>query len=213
MLLVSDPYFRLPQRIPYSPGTSPFRMKGDSYNAAMLFLNSRVPGGVPAVHAAMEPELRAFLGQRFHASDWYDVVPNPYMHAIAARLRSLPFIEHIRDNGTWHAEHAMRGALKALLRVLSNESVALWLPRISSTYHDFGKCETKVTGKRLVHGARTGMPRSLVPWYVVLSSAFCEKALAIGGASSARMVYGEAEPQGTQGAEEIFKLHFEIAWS
>lgn len=213
MRVASDPYFRLPDRIPIAPGTSPFRMKGDSYNAAMLFLNSRVPGGFPAVVAQMSPELQAFFKQSFRPSDWYDVVPNPYMHTIAAKLRGIAFREHILDNGSWHADHAMRGPLRALLRVLSHESVALWLPRISATYHDFGKCETKPIGAGKIRGVRTGMPRPLVPWYTVLSSAFCEKALMLGGAKNPKMLFGNAQPEGTRGGQDIYSLHFEISWA
>lgn len=188
-------------------------MKGDSYNAAMLFLNGRVPGGFSAIVAAAPPTLQAFLKQSFRPSEWYDVVPNPYMHVIAAKLRAIPFRSHIHDNGTWHAEHAMRGPLRALLRVMSHESVALWLPRISATYHDFGKCETKSTSAGKVRGIRTGMPRPLVPWYTALSSAFCEKALSIAGASNPRMLFGNAEPEGSRGGQDIYSLHFEITWA
>jgi hypothetical protein len=213
MRVASDPYFRLPDQIPIAPGTSPFRMKGDSYNAAMLFLNSRVRGGFPAVVAAMSPDMAAFFKQTFRPSEWYDVVPNPYMHTIAARLRGIPFRAHIQDNGSWHAEHAMRGPLGAVLRVLSNDSVALWLPRISSRYHDFGKCDTKPIAPGKVRGSRTGMPRSLVPWYTALSAAFCEKALNIGGASNPRMLFAKTEPEGSRGGQDIYSLHFEVTWS
>lgn len=187
-------------------------MKGDSYHAAMIFLNSRVPGGFPAVVAAMSPPMQTFFKQTFRVGEWYDVVPNPYMHTIAARLRGLPFLSHIQDNGAWHAEHAMRGPLRALLRVLSNESVALWLPRISATYHDFGTCETKAAGTCKVRGVRTGMPRTLVPWYTTWSSAFCEKALMIGGATNPRMLFGQTTPEGSRGGQDIYSLHFEITW-
>jgi hypothetical protein len=213
MRTASDPYFKLPEAIPSTPGSSPFRMKGDSYNAATLFLNGRVPGGFPAIVSAMSPEMQIFFKQSFRPGDWYDVIPNPYMHTIAARLRGIPFRTHIRDNGTWHAEHAMRGPLRALLQVLSHETVAKWLPRISATYHDFGKCETQPIGAGRVRGVRTGMPRPLVPWYTTLSAAFCEKALSIGGANNPRMLFGTAEPEGSRGGHDIYSLHFDILWS
>ncbi|HRI67588.1 MAG TPA: hypothetical protein PK156_25260 [Polyangium sp.] len=213
MRTASDPYFRLPEVAPQSPGASPFRMKGDSYNAAMLFLNGRVPGGFSAVVAAMTPEMQSFFKQSFRPGDWYDVVPNPYMHLIAARLRGIPFRTHIRDNGAWHADHAMRGSLRTLLRVFSHENVATWLPRISANYHDFGRCETKAVGPGRVRGVRNGMPRALVPWYTTLSASFCEKALSIVGAKDPHMLYGQAEPEGTRGGQDIYSLHFEITWS
>jgi hypothetical protein len=213
MRTASDPFFRLPEVIPNMPGSSPFRMKGDSYNAAQIFLNGRVPGGFPAVVAAMTPEMQVFFKQTFRPGDWYDVMPNPYMHMIAARLRSVPFRTHIRDNGTWHAEYAMRGPLRALLSVLSHDTVAKWLPRISATYHDFGKCETRAVSPGKVRGVRTGMPRPLVPWYTVLSASFCEKALSIVGAGNPRMLFGAVEPEGSRAGHEIYSLHFDIVWT
>jgi hypothetical protein len=157
--------------------------------------------------------MATFFRQTFHPSEWYDVVPNPYLHTIAAKLRGIPFRAHILDNGAWHAEHAMRGPLRALLRVLSNESVALWLPRISARYHDFGKVDTKSVSVGKVRGLRTGMPRPLIPWYTALSASFCEKALSIGGAPNPRMLYGQAEPEGSRGGQDIYSLHFELTWS
>jgi hypothetical protein len=210
---VYDSLYSLPAALPFPAGTSPFRQKGNAYLGDIAYINQVVPGGFGAVLAAItDPNVRQFLGQPFRGGEWYDVLPNPYMQATAARLRNVSFEEHLRGTGVYHANEAVTGFYKALLRLVSNENIAIWMPRISGLYHEFGRCETRVVGPKNVHGVRTGIPRMLVRWLAVVSSSFCEKALRLAGATNARVVFGAVEPDGSTSGHPLHRVHLDITW-
>ena len=205
--------FLPPAHPPFSPGRSPFRQKGSAYLGDFEMLDATVRGGFAQVLREAAPEVRDFLSQKFHPSDWYDVLPNPYMQLAAATLRGVSFEQHQRDTGKWHAARAIRGVYRALLSCLSNESVALWGPRISTIYHEFGKCRTEAAGERVVRCLRTGVPQALVGWLAPTIIGFTETALVLAGAKSALLRFDEPEPDGDASKYPLFRLAGRVAWT
>ena len=126
---LSDREFDPPLRIPFAPGTSPFRQKGHGYLGDFEYFANRVPGGPEAVlRHVTDDATRAFLSQRFVGSEWYDAYPCLTLHVVAARLAGVTFEEHRRRIGAFHAQ-AMNGVYRALLRVISNEiACTAWTP-------------------------------------------------------------------------------------
>lgn len=210
---LTDPLFAPPPKLPFAAGASPFRQKGAAYLGDIEFLEKSVPGGYAAVLAAVaDPAQRAFLGQRFRASEWYDVLPNPGMQATAAKLRGVAISEHLRGVGRFHADSALNGLYRALLKFVSNENVALWMPRVSGIYHEFGRCETRVLSPKVVAGVRHGVPRMLVGWLATVSSSFCERTLEVAGSRAPRVTFGEVHADGAKVGYDLHRLEFELTW-
>ncbi len=209
---VLEPYFAPPASLPFAAGESPFRQKGSAWLGDLEYLSGVVPGGIEGLKASLEPSLRAFVSTPFRASEWYDVFPNPLMMMAAARLRRMPFIEHQRDVGRWHAKRGFGGIYRALLRFVSNQNVALWGPRVSGLYHEFGRFETRVSGPKEVQGVRRGVPRGLVQWLAVTSAAFTEEALCLAGASVAKAEFTRATQVGSEAGQALFDLDVVITW-
>lgn len=177
-------------------------------------LDAAVKGGFAEVLQRIpEPEVRQFLRQTFHASEWYDAIPNPYMQRVAARLRGVTFEQHQLDTGAWHARQAIRGIYKTLLSYLSNESVALWGPRISSIYHQFGKCRTEAVGHNSVSCVRSGVPQALVGWLAPTLVGFTEAALVLAGARSATMTLETPQPDGEVSGYPLFRMPGRVDWT
>lgn len=210
---ILEPYFAPPASLPFPPGESPFRQKGSAWLGDLEYLAGVVPGGTAALTASLEPSLRDFVSTPFRASEWYDVYPNPLMMLAAARLRRMPFIEHQREVGRWHAKRGFGGIYRALLRFVSNQNVALWGPRMSALYHEFGRFETHVAGTKEVRGVRRGVPRGLVQWLAVTSAAFCEEALCLAGAKSAKAEFASATEVGSQSGQVLYDLDVVIQWT
>lgn len=210
---VLDPYFSPPASLPFPAGESPFRQKGSAWLGDLDYLAEVVPGGIPALLASLDPALKAFVASPFRASDWYDVFPNPLMMLAAARLRRVSFIEHQKDVGRWHAKRGFGGIYRALLRFVSNQNVALWGPRISALYHEFGRFETQVAGPNEVRGVRRGVPRGLVQWLSVTSAAFSEEALCLAGARASKVEFTAVTEVGNQAGQAMFDLDVVITWT
>src|SRR5688572_24985662 len=92
------------------PGESPFHCKGQGWLASLNAYDKLVPGGAPAVIAAMPTEaLRAYAGQRFSASAWYDLYPCCVADSVAAALKQQPFFDFMRTSAEVQARADFKG--------------------------------------------------------------------------------------------------------
>jgi hypothetical protein len=214
MTPVLDPLFAPPRSPPFPPGEGPFRQKGNGYRGDLEYIDAHVPGGRQAVIGAVGSEpLRAFLRQPFVGSEWYDAYPCAVLHASAARLRGLEFPEHRRQVGAYHASAAVNAIYRSLLRVVSNRNIALWGPRISSIYFEFGRSETVVVGRNEVLGVRSGIPAGLVQFVAFASKGFCEQTLVLAGAKTASMEIEGVERDGSAHGQANYKCTLRIRWT
>ena len=211
---ILDPRFAPPSPLPFPPGTGPFRQKGNGYLGDFAYFETSVRGGAKAVIAALpDGPLRAFHEQRFRGSEWYDAFPCTALHVAAAHLRGLPFTEHRRQVGAYHAREAGGGIYRTLLRVVSNENIAVWGPRVSSIYFEFGKTQTRSSGEKEVSGVRLGLPAGLVQFVMFASKGFCEETLMLAGAKSATFEIGAAETEDRAHGQELYKVDLKIRWT
>jgi hypothetical protein len=156
--------------------------------------------------------LEAFLGQRFSATDWYDIYPSIHLAPIVARACGMSIAQHMRASAVQHAEWALGGFTSIILRLLSNETVASWIPRISAWYHDFGRVETRVVGERQVRGTRSGLPIFTVQGWSVVGMHFTEHVLTHAGAKAPRTHLLGAEPDGERAGCPLYRVTFDVQW-
>jgi hypothetical protein len=214
---IHDAAFALPPRPPFRWGQSPFRARGVLYRDEITFANRVLaPLGTSVqelVRRSNDPALDQFMAQRFDNLGWYDVQPILWIGQMVARARSLTLAHQSRETALAHAQTALTGFSSVLLKLASNETVAAWLPRISSGYHDFGGVETRVIGPRHVRGVRSGMPSFFVQAWAVSATSFVERILVHVGAKEPRAHTLEAEPDGARDGVALYRVAFEIRWS
>ena len=217
MANIRDPIFALPPKPPFRWGTSPFHARGSVYREEIALADRLLekigqPPALDLVKKHGDAALDAFLAQRFSGSEWYDIMPVLYFAAIVARGRGVAFTQHVRDSAFAHADNALGGFTSIVLKLVSNESVAAWLPRISGWYHDFGTTETKVIGPRHVRGLRTGLPVIYVQPWAITAMHFAEHVLSHAGAKEPRAHTLEAQPDGTREGHALYRVTFEVKW-
>jgi hypothetical protein len=211
---IEDPFFGLPDEVPFPPGSGPFRIKGWGYAGDLRFYESHVPGGIDAVAKNVkDPAVSAFLHRHFDPDGWYDLAPKLYLSQAAARARGVPFDAHCREVSQWHAQDKFSGIYRPLLKVVSSEMLALWIPRLSSTFYDFGTIESRVAGMRLVRVVRYGQPRIAVQWWAAAASAYFEYVLRAAGARHPRVRWLAVEPDGERLGMDLHRMPFEITWA
>lgn len=209
---LSSPSFDIPGVPPFTPGTSPFRVAGVLYRGLADFVRLHVDGGMPAVAAHMDDaRLAAFVSQPFAATARYDAVPLPYLGAAVARARGVTFERQIQDSNRW-AEENVGVVYRALLGIISAETVALAVPKAAAIAHDFGKARTTVAGPRLVRGVRTGVPHVLCRWLALSNGYYLEQALLRAGAQRAGVRFEGEERDGEVEGHPTYALPFEIEW-
>jgi hypothetical protein len=210
---ILDPSFAPPREPPFPTGTSPFRQKGNAYLGDFRYYDAVVRGGSEVVIAALPDDAhRTFARQRFRPSEWYDAYPGAQLELAAARVRGVSFERHRRETGEWHAQDATRGIYGALLKFISNENVALWGPRISSLYFEFGRTDTRIVGPREVVASRRGIPRELAQWVVFASVGFCECALRLAGARDVRANVVDLAADGRLFGRDLVRADLALVW-
>ncbi len=213
---IEDPYFALPDETPFTPGSSPFRIKGWGYEGDVRFYEEFVPGGAAGIIRLVhekDPAMASFLGRKFTPDGWYDVIPKLYQSQAAARLRGLEYQVHCRELSRWHAQDKFSGIYRPLLKVVSSEMLAVWIPRLSSTFYDFGSTESRVAGAKLVRVTRFGMPRVTVQWWAAAATGYFEYVLLTAGARHPQIRWLPTEPDGERLGMDLVKMPFEITWA
>jgi len=213
---IEDPHFALPDAIPFTPGSSPFRIKGWGYEGDVRFYEEFVPGGTAAILRAVhekDPAIASFLSRKFTPDGWYDVVPKLYQSQAAARLRGVSYQAHCHELSRWHAQDKFSGIYRPLLKIVSSEMLAVWIPRMSSSFYDFGSTDSRVAGSKLVRVTRSGMPRVAVQWWAAAATGYFEYCLLTAGARHPHIRWLPTEPDGERMGMELVKMPFEITWA
>jgi hypothetical protein len=216
MTSVHDPSFDVPARPFFGYGAGPFRMRGvvyrDTVAAAERQLGMRGLTVVELLRRHGDARLETFMTQRFSPANWYDIAPAVDFAPLQARAVGITMAQHMRAAAFMHAEWAKGGFTSVVLRLLSTETVASWLPRISAWYHDFGRIETQVAGDRHVRGVRYGLPVFVVQSWAIIGMHFTEHVLAHSGAKDPRAHALEAEPDGEREGCPLYRVSFDITW-
>ncbi|MGO8999854.1 MAG: hypothetical protein ACLQVI_41540 [Polyangiaceae bacterium] len=211
---VDDPYFAIPEACPFLPGSSPFRIKGWGYIGDITFYTDFVPGGIEAVaQHVKDSTIASFLSRTFTPDAWYDLIPKLYLSQAAARARGVAFDAHCREVSRYHAQDKFSGIYRPLLKVVSSEMIALWTPRLASSFYDFGTTESHVAGERLVRVVRKGVPRIAVQWWAAAASAYFEYCLETAGARIPHVRWLPTEPDGERLGMELVRMPLEITWA
>jgi len=214
MASVFDPAFDPPPVSPYRYGTAPWHQRGHVFNSDMAFAERTIPGGVAAVlKRAGDADLERFFKQKFAATAFYDALPGQYFGLAVARAGGMTHDTYLRRVATCHAEEALSGFSGIVLRVLTPDKLAVWLPRIAAVYNDFGTVRTTTVAPRHVRGHRTGVPQFLVGSVARSAMYFLEDILRQAGVKDP-VVHGLApEREGVTSGVTIWSIGFEIRWA
>jgi hypothetical protein len=213
MTVIFDPFFAAAPKPSLAHATSPFRARGVVYRADLERMAVSVRGGVDAVLAtADDPALAAYFSQKFSPSGWYDIFALSTLARVCARMRGITFTQYVNEAAHHYADVALQGFSGIVLRALSHESIALWIPRVSAWFNDFGEMRTQVAAPGLVRGVRTGLPRYGVLGWAQTAMEFTEAVLERAGAGDVRVHPLAPEPDGERAGIDLYRVPFEIRW-
>ena len=174
--------------LPFAPGDSPFRVKGNAYKGHLKYVEDRIEGGFEThqaalrnLHPTLGPKLEEFFAQTFLASAWYDVFPLATAGVACGKHLGMPFLDFVHARTVAQAEGDIVGVHKFLLKFVSAKTVAARVPALVSQYFDFIKVAAEVPNKQLVMGTAGGVPKPLAGWYGTVIEGYLQKVLEISG--------------------------------
>jgi hypothetical protein len=210
---IYDPAYAAPPVWTTPTHESPFRARGIIFQRDLAHAERTVPGGAEAVlNGAANPHLAAYFRQSFSAHRWYDAAAITLLTHVAARLRGLSLSQYTREGVPAYVDAAFSGVSGIVLRSLSLEAIATWLPKASSWFNDFGTIETRATGAHLVRATRTSLPDFMVLPWAIAGIEFAELALNRCGAKETRVYPLAVEGDGERDGHRLNRVSFEIAW-
>ncbi len=213
MAVIFDPFFAAAPRPALAYGTSPFHARGVVCRADLERMSVTVKGGLDAVLAAAgDPALTTYFHQKFSPAGWYDLFALATLARACARVRGITFTQYVNEAARHYADEAMQGFSGIVLRALSHESIALWIPRVSAWFNDFGEMQTSLTAPGVVRGVRTGIPRYVVLGWAQTAMEFTEEVLKRAGAQDVRVHPLAPEADGQRAGVELFRVPFEVRW-
>jgi hypothetical protein len=185
------------ETLPFAAGTSPFRIKGVTYQGHVDYASSFIPGGESAIlDGFRDPALRTFFAQQFLAASWYDALPMvPAWHLCAKLLGQNPG-DFLRERTRHQALRDIQGVYRFILKLASAQAIALRAPRVVQQYFDFGSTEASVIRPGLVRAVVRGVPELLAPWLRIVGETFLLVALELAGVKFAQMRRLPVEPDG-----------------
>ena len=188
-------------------------MKGMVWLGVMAFVKERIPGGIEAVFAELEPAFTDFLGQMFLATSWYDVFPMLALAEAAANVMNVDRMEYVRQSATWHAEQDMAGVYKALLNNTSPAEVCRRFTTVHQQVFDFGKARMVREEPNRIESLATGMPEPLAWWWKRVSESYYSPVLRGAGAKNPRFVWQPHEPDGVVEGVSLVRIPSILLWS
>lgn len=201
------------ESLPFPPGTSPFRIKGQAYRGHVTYTNAHVPGGMDAAVAALrDPALRSFFDQPFLAASFYDVYPLIAMGWVCARLVGTTFHDFLRMRTRAQVDFDIGGVYRFLLRLASPGMIATKLPTLSAQYFDFGRVDVTTPSPNVVEGIRREIPAGIAPWIGAIGETYVVRALELNGAKNPRAKLYPWRAEGTLHGIEVGSLKCEWTW-
>lgn len=203
----------MPAELPFAPGESPFRTKGNVYRSLFDSADARVPGGRQAVLDRIDDaQLAAFFAQSFLAASSYDVLPIVPFGMIAARLCGVSYPEFVRGGAAFTARRDMNGVYRVLLKLASPDAVVKRLPRILLQYFNFGEIEGRFVGARVYEAVARGIPQPLIVWTLNIAYGFVPVLMEAAGAREIDLQIGAREPEGEQQGVMLVRSSFVVSW-
>lgn len=194
-------------------GESPFHAKGVLYLGTQSFFEANMIGGLAAfAREIADPELRAFITQKFLASSWYDVMPVPALIAAEARALRMPLEAYLLHRTRWQAKKDLGGVYAWVLRLASAEAVVEKLPRVFAQMFDFATIEVSTVEGRHAKFEMTGIPEPLFNWLDTVLGVYADTALKLAGARKVESAVA-ADPLTERAGVPIIRVRLEVAWS
>jgi hypothetical protein len=200
------------ERLPFPPGSAPFRIKGQAYRGHVAYTNDKVPGGMKAAVAAIRSaKIRDFFEQPFLAASFYDIFPLITMGYVCSRLVGTSFTDFLRARTRAQVELDVGSVFKFLLRIPNPATVATKIPSMVAQYFDFGTVDVQLRGTT-VEATTSDIPTMMAPWYGPITETYGTRALELNGSTNVRGTFHPWKRTGVLHGTEVGSMRVEWSW-
>lgn len=160
---------------------SPYRVRGSLYLGTRMYFDAKVPGGYPALLLALRPSLRDFMGQKFQASEFYEVMVVPELIDVEARVCGLTIARYLDQRTGFQAARDLGGLTTRLLRLLPTPLVVSRVAAVMASTFNFGESELTKIADCHYQVTIKDVPQPLCAWLEHSVSVYGQVALEASG--------------------------------
>ena len=193
-------------------GAPPFRAKGRGFTSTLRYASKRVPGGVEALHRRLDPADRAYIGQLFIESGWYDAFVLERVMRAVAELQDQSLRDFARDSAIQTAHRDLSGAYRHSFRAGSAGEMAARLPRGFNRY--FEPMHAVVLGVEPTTATYElrRVPERLRELAEGVTEGFCTGAMGLAGVPPPLFSWDPPVPGEREGRTPTMTLPFRLFW-
>ena len=197
--------------LPYPPGQSSFRIKGEFYRQSVAFLEYHAKKSEGRLQEILKREgLYDFSQQAFLASSFYDVLPLPRMVMAVAEARDRDVRELTSYMGHGSVLGQLKGVYGPILNALTPQNFCQRYEHVINHFYDFAPMRvTQVPGGADI--VRSGMPLCAAEWWSLVTAPFMSVPLEAGGATEVQVV-SRIEPGPELSGVRCGSVYTQLRW-
>jgi len=197
-----------------APGTSPFRIRGVTLEGFVEFFRERAKMEVRDILERLpDPEVRAYVMQRYVSSGWYDFLPYFQVANVIASACGMSASQLGAEHGSWQVRRDAKGINKLLMKVVSIETMVARTVPLFNRYYELGTLELLSSERGSMETAISGLPELLVPWFKSTVRASFTTLLEIAGARNIDVTYSPPEPFGITAGIPTVRFRTKRVWT
>lgn len=197
----------------YTPGESPFHVRGSTYLHVREYAVGTVPGGMEAVAAALPGAHRDFVVQAFTADDWYDALPLRPLTERMATLEGRSWEESVRARAEAKARRDY-GGLGGRLRRVGNspDKVLEKFQHTALGAFNFGQAELVPPEGSRVRLVFHEIPQPLGSWFLAMMRGYAVVMLDSAGGRDPK-IGGRLIPKGRRANLGLVDVRMDLDWT
>jgi len=204
--------FRFDEPLPFPPGESSYRVRGLYYDRLIAYTKNYV-GNLEVVLRSIEHAgVRAFAGQRFSWTGWYDVLPAAFICASFARLIGQEYESMVREHTRLGALEVIPSAFRFAFRIPGPSAFQGQTAQIVALMTDFAKVRIEYATTTHSDGWTGGVPVYLATHWANTISGFFQALIELRGAVNVRARYTDIVKEAGSGPFETVAIRHEFDW-
>ena len=197
-------------------GTGPFRVRGQAFDTALLYVDRKLVGGRAAFLVALgeEDPFAPYYAQTFVVGADYDLSPLVRLYQVVSGLEGVPVGDFIEARSRWSAGADARGMWKRTLATSSPEALAERL-HIGFNRYFFEPSRARTLG---VSPGRfecelSKLPAPMDGLHVRSTMGWVTAALEGGGAEGVGILFDRPAPDGELSGVPLERVRFVATWT
>jgi hypothetical protein len=201
-----------PRRFPVGEG--PFRVRGVAFEAAMHYVDRRVPGGREGLVAALGPSdpFAGYFSQIFVAAGDYDASPLVRLYEVCARLVGEAIGPFIEARGRASAPQDATRTWKPIMKTSSPEAMAERLPLAYNRFFAPSTAAHIAIAPGRFEAELSTVPAPMNGLYVCSTHGWVPGALELAGARNVQLTWEQPRSDGELHGVPVERVRFVASW-